>query len=138
MRSASEKHAVDQHNQTRIQHWLEKERWDGILLGNLDLLGVELLNWLLSHNLPVLHHVGFVHSPYAIEQQPDADNYYLLAASYAVKTRLIKEGVRANNAAIIYPGARTELFGPGAIHRALPDPPCRMTGSPCICVLQVY
>ena len=65
MRSASEKHAVDQHNQTRIQHWLEKERWDGILLGN-DLLGVELLNWLLSHNLPVLHHVGFVHSPYAM------------------------------------------------------------------------
>ena len=78
-----------------IRHWLENNHWDGILLGNLDLLGVDLLHWLLGHKLPVLHHVGFVHSPYAIEQQPNVDNYHLLAASHAVKSRLIEEGIHA-------------------------------------------
>ena len=130
MQNASEQHAVDQHNQTVIQHWLESNHWDGILLGNLDLLGIELLHWLLSHRLPVLHHIGFVHSPYAIEQQPDTENYHLLAASHAVKSRLIAEGIHATDASIVYPGARTDLFGPTAIRRALPEPPCRMKGDP--------
>ena len=130
MQKTSEQHAVDQHNQAVIQRWLEKKRWDGILLGNLDLLGVNLLHWLLSHNLPTLHHVGFVNTPYTVEQQPTTDNYHLLAASYAVKSRLIAEGIHVPNASIVYPGARTELFGPGAIPRKLPEPPCRMNGQP--------
>ena len=130
MQNASEQQAVDQHNQAVIQRYLENNRWDGILLGNLDLLGVGFLHWLLSHTLPVLHHVGFVQSPYAIEQQPNTDNYHLLAASHAVKSRLIAEGIRATDASIVYPGARTDLFGPGVIHRALPEPPCRIKGQP--------
>ena len=130
MQGASEQHAVDQHNQAVIQKWLGNDDWDGILLGNIDLLGVGLLHWLLSHGLPVLHHVGFVHSPYAIEQQPNVGNYHLLAASHAVKNRLIEEGIRATNASIVYPGARTELFGPEAIRRTLPKPPCRIKRQP--------
>ena len=46
MRDALQQKIVDQHNKTVIKHWLEKQHWDGILLGNLDLLGVELLHWL--------------------------------------------------------------------------------------------
>ena len=130
MQSASEQHAVDQHNKSVIQHWLENESWDGILLGNLDLLGVGLLHWLVNQTLPVLHHIGFVHSPFTIEEQPKSENYYLLAASHAVKSRLIKEGIHASDAPIVYPGARTDLFGPGAIPRALPDPPYRKKGQP--------
>ncbi|MCB4406932.1 glycosyltransferase family 4 protein [Synechococcus sp. MU1642] len=130
MQNASEQNAVDIHNQAVIQRWLGKDRWDGILLGNIDLLGVGLLHWLLDRTLPVLHHVGFVQSPYAVEQQPNIENYQLLAASHAVKTRLIKEGIRATNATIVYPGARTDLFGPEAIHRAPPNPPCRIKGKP--------
>ena len=130
MQGALQQNAVDTHNQTVIKHWLENKSWDAILLGNLDLLGVGLLHWLLSQQLKVLHHIGFVHSPYAIEQQPNVKNYKLLAASNTVKTRLIAEGIRASDAAIVYPGARTELFGPKAIDRELPEPPCRMTGKP--------
>ena len=130
MQDASKQHAVDKHNQAVIQHWLERDRWNGILLGNIDLFGVGLLHILLSYTLPVLHHIGFVHSPYAINQQPKAENYHLLAASHAVKARLIEEGIRANNASIVYPGARTELFGPGAIPRSLPKPPCRSKKQP--------
>ena len=118
MQDESERQAVDKHNQAVIQHWLKNDRWDAILLGNIDLLGVGLLHWLLSHKLPVLHHVGFVNSPYPIEQQPIVDNYHLLAASHAVKAKLNEEGIRANNASVVYPGARTELFGREAIDRA--------------------
>lgn len=125
-----EKSAIDNHNKTIINKWLDNYRWDAILLGNIDLLGVELLHWLLKHKLPVLHHIGFVHSPYAIEKQPNVKNYQLLTASNTVKNRLINEGIRAADALIVYPGARTELFGPQKIRRALPEPPCRIKGQP--------
>ena len=130
MQKTAEQQAVDRHNQAVIRYWLENNRWDGILLGNLDLLGVSLLHWLLGHKLPVLHHVGFVHSPYAIEQQPNVDNYHLLAASHAVKSRLIAEGIHAHNASVVYPGARTDLFGPETIRRGLPKSPCRVKKQP--------
>ena len=130
IQNASEQQSVDRHNQTVIRHWIENNRWDGILLGNLDLLGVGLLHWLLSHKLPVLHHVGFVQSPYAVELQPNVENYHLLAASHAVKSRLIAEGIYATNASIIYPGARTDLFGPEAVGRRLPEPPCQVKKQP--------
>ena len=130
MQSRSEQRSVDRHNRSKIQFWLEHYPWDGILLGNLDLLGVEILHWMLGHKLPILHHIGFVNSPYSIEEQPNADNYNLLAASHAVKARLIDQGVSAKNASIVYPGARTDLFGPVAIRRALPEAPCRITGKP--------
>ena len=112
---------------------VKKDHWHGILLGNLDLLGVGLLHWLLGHRLPVLHHIGFVHSPYPIEKQPKVGNYHILAASHTVKSRLIEEGIHANDASIIYPGARTDLFGPDAIRRVLPNPPCRVKGIHYIC-----
>ena len=130
MQNAIEQNAVDKHNQIIIQRWLKKENWDGILLGNIDLLGVNFLHWLLKQKSQVLHHIGFVSSPYSVEQQPNADNYHLLAASNSVKTRLIKDGIRANDASIVYPGARTDLFGPQAIGRRLPKLPCRTTGQP--------
>ena len=130
MQTPSEQNAVDRHNQVVIQKWLEKEKWDGILLGNIDLLGISLLHYLLSHKLHILHHVGFVHSPYSVDQQPYAEEYHLLAASNTVKTRLIEDGIHASNALIVYPGARTDLFGPTVISRALPEPPCRIKRKP--------
>ena len=75
IQNAEEEQSIDQKNQEVIQHWLENNSCDGILVGNLDLLGVDLLHWLLRRKLPVLHHVGFVHSPYMIEKQANADNY---------------------------------------------------------------
>ena len=130
IQTALEEYAVDRHNRVIIQKWLEKENWDGILLGNIDLLGVGLLHYLLSHKLHILHHVGFVHSPYSVNQQPNTSQYHLLAASNTVKTRLIEDGIHAADASIVYPGARTDLFGPTEIHRALPEPPCRIKRKP--------
>ena len=104
--------AVDVNNRALLTHWLDAGTWDGILLGNLDLLGTELLAPLLASGLPLLHHIGFVTPPYPPEQMPPkSSRYRVLAASTAVKQCLKDAGMNVDNAAVIYPGARVDLFG---------------------------
>ena len=54
--------AIDQANEALLGTWLKNQHWDGILLGNLDLLGHELLESILKAPCIVQHHVGFVHA----------------------------------------------------------------------------
>ena len=115
--------AVDQANAALLQYWLDQDHWDGVLVGNLDLLGVEVLKPLLAASIPVLHHVGFVAPPFAPEQWPCSPHYTLVAASQAVRTSLLAVGLPVAQAPVVYPGARVELFGPEAVGRALPPPP---------------
>ncbi|TCD58119.1 glycosyltransferase family 4 protein [Synechococcus sp. BS55D] len=130
IRDAAQLQCIEKANREVIHQWLENGRWDGILLGNLDLLGVELLHWILEKGSPVLHHVGFVHPPYPIDHQPRTSRYVLLAASAAVRSNLCKEGINAAEAPIIYPGARTDRFGPGTTDRLLPETPCQRANKP--------
>ena len=113
---------IDQHNQHTLQTWLTAESWDGVLLGNIDLLGAELLPTLVASGLPVLHHVGFVAPPYPPEQRPRSRNYRLVAASETVRQSLVEARLPLDQAAVVYPGARVELFGAAATGRALPPP----------------
>jgi glycogen(starch) synthase len=115
--------AVDQANASLVCAWLQSGDWDGILLGNIDLLGVEVLPALLQPRIPVLHHVGFVAPPFAPEQYPKESHYRLLAASRAVRHSLVIAGLPVAQAPVVYPGARVELFGPAATGRPLPPPP---------------
>ena len=62
--------AVDANNRSLLVSWLGQGPWDGILLGNLDLLGTELLDPLLASGLPLLHHIGFVTPPYPLKRCP--------------------------------------------------------------------
>jgi glycogen(starch) synthase len=115
--------AVDQANASLLRTWLQSGGWDGVLLGNIDLLGAEVLPALLELRIPVLHHVGFVAPPFAPEQYPKESHYRLLAASRAVRQSLVTAGLPVAEAPVVYPGARVELFGPAATRRALPPPP---------------
>ena len=63
LQDPQQRQAIDQANTTLIRSWLKSQHWDGILLGNLDLLGPELLPPLLEAPCIVQHHVGFVHAP---------------------------------------------------------------------------
>ena len=63
IQSRSQQQRIEKHNRDIINKWLKKGEWDGILLGNIDLLGAELLHWLLTHKLQTLHHIGFVNGP---------------------------------------------------------------------------
>ena len=94
-----------------IRAWLSKQHWDGILLGNLDLLGPELLPALLEAPCIVQHHVGFVHAPFPPRAWPQSDRYRLVAASGAVRSALVSAGLPTSTASVVYPGVRNELFG---------------------------
>ena len=108
--------AVDQANVDVLNRWLAFG-WDGVLLGNLDLLGPELLPELLGPTIPVLHHVGFVTAPFPPHHLPKAPHYTLVAASVTVRQSLVALGFPVEQAPVVYPGARTELFGPTATGR---------------------
>ena len=123
--------AIDANNVNFLSHWLRQEDWDGVLLGNLDLMGPELLSPLLSAKLPLLHHIGFVTPPYPQWQMPPKNsNYRILTASAAVRQSLKEAGFDVNDAAVIYPGARVDLFGEAKIKRALPPMPNGTEGQP--------
>ena len=108
--------AIDAANAAVLRSWLARG-WDGVLLGNLDLFGIELLQVALEAAIPVLHHVGFVSPPFAPQQMPAVPHYRLLAASAAVRQGLVAAGLPASGAPVVYPGARCELFGPAATGR---------------------
>ena len=114
--------AIDQHNQRTLASWLAAGPWDGALVGNLDLLGPELLAPLVAANLPVAHHIGFVAPPFAPNQLPNSGLYTLVAASQAVRSSLVGAGLPVAQAPVVYPGARVDLFGADATGRALPAP----------------
>ena len=123
--------AVDANNIALLTHWLSEGPWDGILLGNLDLLGTEILPPLLASGLPLLHHIGFVTPPYPPEQMPPQNTRYrVLAASACVRQCLKDAGMATDNAAVIYPGARVDLFGETKLSRPLPPSPNGTVGRP--------
>jgi len=123
LQAVAARQRVDQANTQLLRNWLQSSSWDGVLLGNLDLLGAELLPVLLEAGIPVLHHVGFVAPPYAPEQFPKSPNYQLVAASRAVRETLMAAGFPVMDAPVVYPGARVELFGSATTGRPLPPLP---------------
>ena len=123
--------AIDANNRALLTHWLGQGSWDGILLGNLDLLGTELLNPLLASGLPLLHHIGFVTPPYSPEQMPaKSSQYRMLAASVTVQQCLKNAGMTVDDASVVYPGARVDLFGAARLGRPLPPTPDGTAGRP--------
>lgn len=122
--------ATDAANQKRIQHWLDQRTWDGVLIGNIDLLGVEIMQPVIDAALPLLHHIGFVTPPFDPQLTPTTKSYQLVCASHAVKHRLIKAGMPIAKAPVVYPGARVELYGSSINCRSLPALPSPSEGQP--------
>ena len=123
LRNPLQRQAIDQSNAALIRAWLNSQHWDGILLGNLDLLGPELLPALLEAPCIVQHHVGFVHAPFPPSAWPQSDRYRLVAASGAVRSALVSAGLPASKASVVYPGVRSELFGIEQVGMPMPLSP---------------
>ena len=119
LQDPAQRQAIDRANASLLQHWLHNGSWDGALVGNSDLLGPELLSPLIAAGIPVQHHVGFVSPPYHPSQMPPSPHYRVVAASRAVRDGLVAAGLPVQHAAVVYPGARTELFNVG-LPRPLP------------------
>ena len=118
----SKRREIDVHNIQLIRYWLNTIQWDGILLGNIDLLGPELIPVLLEGNCKIQHHIGFVHPPFSPSAWPASKKYVMVAASKAVRTALINGGIPTDKIPVIYPGARTEQFGAGITGMPAPLP----------------
>jgi glycogen(starch) synthase len=114
--------AMDATNAEVIRRLAASTPWDGVLLGNLDLLGPELIAPVLSLNVPIQHHVGFVAPPYPAALLPPSSLYQPVPASEAVRSALGQAGWPVQQAAVVYPGARCELFGPEATGLSRPLP----------------
>ena len=99
---------IDKDNSSLIDKILDS-RWDAVLVGNVDLLGPEILFSLLKSGHKVCHHVGFIDPPYPYDLMPKDDNYKLIASSHAVLNNLRRHGFPIDT--VVYPGCRTELFG---------------------------
>ena len=104
--------------------WRNHGPFDGALVGNLDLLGLDLLEALLRDSRRVIHHIGFVNPPFPPERLPRARAYQLVGASAAVSANLQQAGLHPQGGSIpvIYPGVRCDLFGEKATRRPLPPP----------------
>ena len=123
--------AIDARNIERLNSWLQRHRWDGVLLGNLDLLGAELLPTVMNANCPVLHHIGFVVAPFNAQDAPPMQRYRMVAASQAVLKAQRKHGFQVDAEAVVYPGCRDDLLGAAATqHRPLPPPPDGSANNP--------
>lgn len=104
--------------------WRTQGPFDGALVGNLDLLGLDLLGALLRDSRRVIHHIGFVNPPFPPEHLPRSPAYQLVGASAAVSTSLQQAGLHRQGGPIpvVYPGVRCDLFGLNATGRPLPPP----------------
>ena len=105
--------AIDRTNRSVVKD-VFKAPWDGVLVGNIDLMGPEILSILNSTSAPILHHIGFMFPPFPSECFPEMHNYLLVAASQAVKASMQMHGLPVADAPVVYPGVRSQLFGDSA------------------------
>ena len=111
LQEPQQRQSIDEANSALIRAWIHSQRWDGILLGNLDLIGPELLPALLEAPCILQHHVGFVHPPFPPTAWPVSERYRLVAASGAVRSAMLQAGLPTSESYVVYPGVRCELFG---------------------------
>ena len=121
LQDPEQRQEIDQSNTNLIQSWVKHKHWDGILLGNLDLLGPELLPTLLEAKCVVQHHVGFVHAP--SHQAPGQKTLQTGSCVKSVRSALTRTGLPTDSASVVYPGVRNELFGVDRIGMPTPLEP---------------
>ena len=114
---------IDKHNIKLLEVTLSQGNWNGILIGNIDLIGEEILETLAQKSIPILHHIGFMEPSFSYLNIPKTKNYIMLAASNAVRISLKEKGFKVDENSVVYPGARVELFGDNATKRNLPALP---------------
>lgn len=107
----AERRRIDASNRKTIQRAVSEFRPDGILIGNIDLLGEELVSYACEFHIPVLHHVGFIDPPYRASKKTKWENYTLVSASKAVRDSMHTAGLCSKDDPVVYPGARVEMFG---------------------------
>ena len=105
---------IDTYNVSIIRKHLSSH-WDGVLLGNIDLLGTELFAAFSDFKSLILHHVGFILPPYESWLFPNYLNYTILPASQSVKQSLISSGFPIQSSPVVYP-EQDAIFYQSSLH----------------------
>lgn len=80
------------------------------LVGNIDLLRIELLNIFLIAEIPVIHYVMNASPGYPLEVYPRSPLYKYITCSNWIRQKLQEQGYPVATAETIYPGAAVEEF----------------------------
>jgi glycosyltransferase involved in cell wall biosynthesis len=100
----------DKHNRVSVQQAMVKLEPDIMFAGNLDFLGVNVINAALNVGLPVLQALGNMHPGFLVDEQP-VNNLYWTGSCSRWNADIIKaQGYNPARVDVIYPGARIDRF----------------------------
>jgi len=104
---SGEEQRRQQHNQSLLNKILNSFKPQACLVGNLDLLGLELLDTVLARGVLTQQHVGFMGAPMPLHQYPRGKGAYGMAfASGEVKRLLQQQGFPVAQQPVVYPPLR--------------------------------
>ncbi len=98
------------HNRKKLLSELLSFQPDVCLAGNIDFLGIELIERVLACNVPVAHYVMNPVPGYPCEWTPLVRSYQYITCSNWIRDNLQIQGHPVTTAQTIYPGADVEYF----------------------------
>lgn len=101
---------IDLENQKALIQELQTFQPQVCLAGNIDFLGVELLEMILSVGIPVVHYVMNASPGYPPQLTPQSSLHQYITCSDWIRENLQAQGYRVETAQTIYPGAAVEEF----------------------------
>lgn len=101
--------AIDLQNEKAVIQELQTFRPQVCLAGNIDLLGVELLQIILAAGIPVAHYVMNASPGYPQQLSPQTSLHQYITCSEWIRQNLQQQGYLAQSQTI-YPGAAVEEF----------------------------
>lgn len=103
IRDSRERRKRKEKNIQIIKETIKENKPDACLIGNMDLLGKEIVDTVLSHDIPTIQHIGFMGSPFEGDWLPDQRLFRLAFGSGEVKRLFTKMGHKVEKGRIVYP-----------------------------------
>ncbi|MDJ0795533.1 MAG: glycosyltransferase family 4 protein [Calothrix sp. MO_167.B12] len=97
-------------NRVILAQELQEFKPDICLVGNIDFLGVELLDKILADGIPVAHYVMNSAPGYPVELMPKSKLHQYITCSDWIRDGLKQQGYLTDTAQTVYPGAAVEEF----------------------------
>ena len=97
-------------NRKIVAEELQVFKPDVCLAGNIDFLGLELLEKILADGIPVAHYVMNASPGYVFELTPRSKLHKYITCSDWIREGLKQQGYYAETAETVYPGAAVEEF----------------------------
>ena len=108
--SSDELTSISSQNKTILIEEIQAFKPQVCLAGNIDFLGLELLEIILTSGIPIAHYVMNANPGYFPEQTPQFERYQYITCSSWLKEHLQAQGYPTETTQTIYPGAAVEEF----------------------------